>query len=248
MAEGPRLRTVEKYKPPYPLNKFPKDFAFNLGREIVYLIGSRGTPRLEGEDWEEIFARIIGANWKPSNVGLDDVVLQQTAWGAKTVKTQSKKGPSSVSKVRLISGRNSPVYSFGDTQVSERDPNELGEKILSIWNERVSGIRKLYKHLRTVVLVKSDDLLEVSVFEFDTILYVTDNFYWKWNRGNNLEGFTKDSKQHIFTWQPSGSQFTIIEKVPADRLSIRIKKPPYLDRDAFLKAIHFDASWIEIIK
>jgi len=248
MVEEPRLRTVEKYKPPYPLNKFPKEFAFNLGREIVYLIGSRGTSRLEGEDWEEIFARIVGANWKPSNVGLDDVVLQQTAWGAKTVKTQSKKGPSSVSTVRLISGRNSPVYSFGDRQVSECDPDELGEKILSIWNERVAGIRKLYKHLRTIVLIKSDDLLEVAVFEFDTILYPPENFKWKWNKKNNLEGFRIDSKQHTFTWQPHGSQFTIIEKVPPDRLSMRIKKPPYLDRDAFLKAIHFDASWIEIIK
>lgn len=245
MAEGPRLRTVEKYKPPYPLNKFPKEFAFNLGREIVYLIGSRGTPRLEGEDWEEIFARIIGANWKPSNVGLDDVVLQQTAWGAKTVKN---KKPSSASKIRLISGRNSPVYSFGDRQVSECDPNELGEKILTIWNERVAGIRKHYKHLRTIVLIKSDDLLELAVFEFDTIFYQPENFIWKWNKKNNLEGFGKDSNQHLFTWQPHGSQFTIIEKVSADRLSIRIKKPPYLDRDAFLKAIHFDASWIEIIK
>lgn len=248
MAEEPRLRTVEKYKPPYPLNKFPKDFAFNLGREIVYHIGSRGTPRLEGEDWEEIFARIIGANWKPSNVGLDDVVLQQTAWGAKTVKSQNKKGPSSAATVRLISGRNSPVYSFGDRQVSECNPDELGEKILSIWNERVAGIRKLYKHLRTIVLIKSDDLLEVAVFEFDTILYPCENYIWKWNKKKNLEGFNKDRKQHTFTWQPHGSQFTIIEKVPADRLSIRIKKPPYLDRNAFLKAIHFDPSWIEIIK
>lgn len=85
--EKPKLRTVEKYKPPYTLNQFPKDFALSLGREIVYFLASRGTPRLEGTDWEEIFARLIGAEWKPSNVGLDDIVLEQTAWGAKTVKT-----------------------------------------------------------------------------------------------------------------------------------------------------------------
>ena len=83
MADGPRLRTVEKYKPPYPLNKFPKEFPLNLGRELVYLLASRGTTRLEGPDWEEIFARLVGAQWKPSNVGLDDVILQQTAWGSK---------------------------------------------------------------------------------------------------------------------------------------------------------------------
>lgn len=241
---SPKLRTVEKYAAPYPINNFPSDFALNLGKEIVYLLASRGTPRLEGSDWEEIFARLIGAQWKPSNVGLDDVVLEQTAWGAKTVKN---KRPSTVSKVRLISGRNSPVYSFGDREVSECDPNDLGEKVLSIWNERVAGIRKLYKHVRTVVLVKSDDLLELAAFEFETIIYTTDSFWWQWNDRNNLEGYTKSSDVHTFTWQPHGSQFTIIEDVPDHRLAIRIRQPPLLDRNEVLTAIKFDDSWVEVI-
>jgi hypothetical protein len=241
---SPKLRTVEKYAAPYPINNFPSDFALNLGKEIVYLLASRGTPRLEGSDWEEIFARLIGAQWKPSNVGLDDVVLEKTAWGAKTVKN---KRPSTASKVRLISGRNSPVYSFGDREVSECDPNDLGEKVLSIWNERVAGIRKLYKHVRTVVLVKSDDLLELAAFEFETIIYTTDRFWWQWNDRNNLEGYTKSGDVHTFTWQPHGSQFTIIEDVPDQRLAIRIKQPPLLDRNEVLTAIKFDDSWVEVI-
>jgi len=242
---SPRLRTVEKYKPPYPLNKFPSDFAVSLGKEIVYLLASRGVPRLEGSDWEEIFARIVGAKWKPSNVGLDDVILQQTAWGAKTVKNRN---PATVAKVRLISGRNSPVYSFGDREVSECDPNELGEKVLSIWNERVAGIRKLYKHVRTVVLVKSEDLLEVAAFEFETILYSPDDFWWQWNDRNNLEGYRKSSDSHTFTWQPHGSQFTIIEDVPKERLAIRVRRPPKLDRDKVLDALNFDPSWVEVLQ
>lgn len=76
--QSPKLRTVEKYAPPFPLNKFPKEFPYLLGREIVYLLATRVTPRLEGPDWEEIFARLIGGRWKPSNVGLDDVLLEQT--------------------------------------------------------------------------------------------------------------------------------------------------------------------------
>ena len=200
---------------------------------------------MEGSDWEEIFAKLINAKWKPSNVGLDDVVLEQTAWGAKTVKNPN---PSTVSKVRLISGRNSPSYSYGDKRIIEADPNELGEKILTIWNERVAGVRKLYKHVRTIVLIKSDDLLEVAVFEFQTIIYRTEDFWWQWNERNNLEGYTNTSNQHIFTWQPHGSQFTIIENVPKDRLAIRIRKPPLIDRDDVLKAIKFDNSWVEIIK
>lgn len=245
IENAPRLRTVEKYKPPYPLNHFPRNFAYKLGREIVYFLASRGTPRLEGSDWEEIFSRLIGAKWKPSNVGLDDVVLEQTAWGAKTVKNRK---PSAASKIRLISGRNSPVYSFGDREVSECDPNILGEKVLAIWNERVASIRRLFTHVRTVVLIKSNDLLELAVFEYETVIYSPDQFIWKWNKRRNLEGFSKSKNEHKFTWQPHGSQFTIIEYVPADRLAISIKQPPILDKETVLKTLRFDQSWVTILK
>jgi hypothetical protein len=244
MVKGPRLRTVEKYAPPYKLNSFPAGFALALGREIVYLLSSRGTPRLEGTDWEEIFARLVGAEWHPSNVGLDDVVLQQTAWGAKTVKNRR---PSTVSKVRLISGRNSVSFSFGQEKVKNVNPDDMGDKVLAIYNERVSAVRKKYKHLRTVVLVKSDDLLELAVFEFDTIMYDSNAYWWQWNDNDNLEGYSKVGDKHTFTWQPHGSQFTIIEDVPEARLAIRIKQPPRLDRDVVLEALQFDESWVEVL-
>jgi len=212
---------------------------------VVYHLATRTAAILEGTDWEQIFARLIGARWKPSNVGLDDVVLEQTAWGAKTVKNDN---PATTTRIRLISGRNSPVYSFGDREVSECDPNELGEKVLSIWNERVAAIRKLYKHLRSVVLVKSEDLLELAVFEFETVMFPEADFTWHWNKRNNLEGYYTRTNEHKFTWQPHGSQFTIIEQVPSERLAIRIKQPPMLNQSDVLKALKFDSSWIEIIK
>ena len=242
---SPKLRTVEKYRPPFPLNQLPSNFALGLGREIVYHLTTRTATILEGTDWEQIFARLIGARWKPSNVGLDDVVLEQTAWGAKTVKNDN---PATASRIRLISGRNSPVYSFGDREVSECNPDDLGEKVLSIWNERVAAIRKHYKHLRTVVLIKSEDLLEIAVFEFDTVIFPESHFAWKWNKRKNLEGYNKRTDEHKFTWQPHGSQFTIIENVPKDRLAIRIKQPPLLNQEDILAAMNFDPSWIEIIK
>jgi hypothetical protein len=244
MAKSPRLRTVEKYSPPYPLNRFSGAFALNLGKEIVYLLATRGTPRLEGTDWEEIFARLIGAKWQPSNVGLDDIVLQQTAWGAKTVKN---KKPATVSKIRLISGRNSVAFSFGQAKVKDVDPTDMGEKVLSIYNERIAGVRKKFQNLRTVVLVKSDDLLELSVFEFDTIMYEPKAYWWQWNDRDNLEGYNKTDDNHVFTWQPHGSQFTIIENVPEHRLAIRIRKPPLIDRNSVLTALKFDESWVEVI-
>lgn len=242
MKQQPRLRTVEKFEPPYKLNKFPQNFAVSLGRELVYHLATRSS-RLEGPDWEEIFARLIGAEWKPSNVGLDDVVLEQCAWGAKTVKNRV---PSKAKSVRLISGRNSPAFSYDVPNVRDIASDELGEMILNIWNERVSAIKKSYKHLRTVVLVKSDDLLEVAVFELNTERYEPSDYHWTWNKRGNLEGHDTEDI-HRFTWQPHGSQFTIIEKVPSDRLAIRIKQPPILNKEEYLKAIRFDSSWVKVL-
>jgi len=242
--KNPRLRTVEKVKPPYPLNKFPKNFHIALAKEIVYLLATKGRPVLEGAEWEEIFANCIGANWKPSNVGLDDVFLDNCAWGAKTVKSNN---PNKQKTIRLISGRNSPSYSFGTTKTSNADPNKLGEEVLSIWNERVTAIRKYYKHVRTIVLVKSNDLLKIAVFEFETIRYDPELFLWKWNKRENLEGSTKQDNTHRFTWQPHGSQFTIIENVPKDCMCLLIKSPPKIDKNIVIKNLGFDNSWVSII-
>ncbi|MBI3194170.1 MAG: hypothetical protein HYZ34_06860 [Ignavibacteriae bacterium] len=244
-SKPPKLRTVNKSLPPFPLNEFPKEFPFTLGKELVYLLASKGKPILEGPEWEAIFANCIGAEWKPSNVGLDDVILGNTAWGAKTVKTIH---PSTQKKVRLISGRNSPVYSFGDKIDTKADPNIVGKSVLEIWNGRVSAIREKFANLRTVVLIKSNDLTEVVVFEFNTIRYDPELFVWKWNERVNLEGIEKSTEEHRFTWQPHGSQFTIIENVPNKSFVIRIKQPKVLNKEKVLTALGFDKSWITVIK
>ena len=76
--------------------------------------------------------------------------------------------------------------------------------------------------MRTVVLVKSKDYADYLVFEFDTIRYDPELYYFEWNKRMNLEGYERLSKKHKFTWQPSGSQFTIIEDIPEKRLHISI--------------------------
>lgn len=243
-SKHPRLRTVEKIPAPFALNHFPSDFAFKFGKELIYLLATRITPRFEGPDWEEVFARSIEGRWKPSNVGLDDVLLERTAWSAKTVKNSN---PFNCKRVRLISGRNSPSYSFDRDNVHDCDPAELGEEVLSIWNARVNGVRSLYEHLRNVVLIKSDDLLELTVFEMNTIMYDAGCYLWKWNRNQNLVAHEKRTGEHCFTWQPHGSQFTIVENVPDKKICIRLKQPPGLDRDKVLGTMNFDESWIEIV-
>jgi len=243
--EQPRLRGVEKYHPLYRLNQFPHGFAMALGKELVYLLATRNSPRLEGSDWEEIFARCIGAKWCPSNVGLDDVVLEQMAWGAKTIKNKT---PFDVKLVRLISGRNSPAYSYKVNDVKELPNDELGGKILSIWNGRVAEVRKKFSTVRTVVLIKGNDLSEISAFETETVMYDAPEYFWQWNDRQNLEGYEKATKIHRFSWQPHGSQFTVIEDVPEKRLKLRIKRPPLVRQDAVLKSVAFDESWIEIVQ
>lgn len=240
----PRLRTVDKVKPPFSLNQFPPDFGFKLGKEIVYLLATKSTPDLVGPEWEQIFASCIGAAWKPSNVGLDDVILGVCAWGAKTVKDPH---PHQAKIIRLISGRSSPAYSYGQMEL-DADPQEMGNSVLSIWNARVESLRVKFSHLRTVVLIKSGDLTELTVFEFETVLYPVDQYFWSRNKRGNLEGFDKTTAVHLFTWQPHGSQFTIIEPVSQDCLLITLKSPPKLDKDSVLKALNYDDSWVTVIR
>lgn len=228
--------------PPYPLNQFPADFGQKLGKEIVYLLATKSTPSLEDSEWEQIFASCIGAEWKPSNVGLDDVIWNVCAWGAKTVKSSN---PHKAENIRLISGRNSPAYSF-DQQNLDADAQILGNDVLKIWNARVESVRAKFSHLRTVVLIKSDDLTKLAVFETETILYPPDNFIWKRNQRDNLEAYEKDTNFHRFTWQPHGSQFTIIESVPKECLLIKVKTPQKLDKDEVLKALNFDNKWVTV--
>ena len=192
-----------------------------------------------------MFARIVSADWKPSNVGLDDIVLGDCAWGAKTVKHSS---PFTANRVRLISGRNALVYSYDDTSdLKNADVQELGRKILAIYNSRVWAVRKKYRHLRTIVLIKGDELTETSVFEFETVAFNPEEYTWQWNENKNLEGCDSVGR-HCFTWQPHGSQFTIMETVPEDRLRVRVKKPEPLAREVVLDAVGFNSEWVQVIR
>lgn len=217
----------------------------SVAKDIIFSLHARGSVEFEGADWERTFAKAIGAQWKPSNVGLDDIVLGNCCWGAKTIKAQK---PFSQHAVRLISGRNSLDYSYGDADVRKLEPNEVGEKVLSIWNERVSAVRRIHAHVRTVVLLKGPRLLSGAIFELNTERVEPELIHWAWNKNKNLEGHGQDGS-HRFTWQPHGAQFTIIEKVPSSRAKFSVTAPPDLDdegRMALLQRIGYDDSWIRI--
>ncbi len=242
--KDPKLRTVNKSVAPFTLNNFPAEFPYKFGEQLIYILATRGATDIEGSQWEEIFANSIRAKWKPSNVGLDDVVLGNTAWCAKSIKC---KKPSIQKKIRLISGRNDLINSYDYDVQPGKVPNEHGEKVLTIWNERVSSIRELYKHLRTVILIRSYDLIESVIYEFDTIRYDPELYYWEW-KGKNLYGYQKKDKKQKFTWQSGGQQFTIFEDVPTKHILINIKKPDLIPKEFILNEIGFDKSWISFKK
>ncbi len=237
----PRLRTVNKAVAPYPINNFPKSFIEKFTEEMIYLHATKHPVSIEGEEWEQIFALCIGADWKPSNVGLDDVVLDNCCWSAKTVKSNLK-NLGAQKEVRLISGRNSPTYSFGESGIGPdtTDPNEIGKMVLEIWNERVSGIRQIFKFARTVVLVKGENHEEFLIFEADTVRYEPERFHFAWNSRGNLEGYENETQKHRFTWQPHGSQFTIIEEIPKNRLHLKITPPERISKEAVLDSVGYE--------
>lgn len=239
----PRLRTADKIRPPYPLNQFPRETILRVAGGIVYLVHTKCSFGLEGSEWERIFAESIQAEWKPSNIGLDDIQLGNCCWGAKTVK---KSQPSRATSVRLISGRNSPDFSYQISDPRSLPPEEVGRKVLDIWNHRVSSIRQRFAHARTVVLVKSDNLSECAMFEFETLRFESERYRWGWNRRRNLEGRDEEGR-HRFTWQPHGSQFTVVEDVPPDRVAFRLRLPVYRSREETLAELGFDESWVEIL-
>ena len=227
--------------PPYPLGKFPANFISIVGKEIVYLLCTKATTSLEGEEWERIFAKAIGAQWRPSVIGLDDVTFGNCAWSAKTVK-----GNLAQKRVRLISGRNSPSYSFNEGVINKNAaPALIGHEVIAIWNARVENIINRFQYMRTVVLIKSEDLRTLRIFEVETKIYDDKLYRWFWNSRGNLEGH-RDAK-HCFTWQPHGSQFTIIEDIPESCINFQIKSVPKLDEETVLKSIGFDSSQITLL-
>ena len=240
----PRLRDSNKLTELdlYPLNRFPEDIVKSIGAYLVYLLYI-GRKDITGTDWGDAFADAIKGTHLDSPVGIADVVLGKQCWSMKTVKNDR---PFRCTNIRLISGRCSPDYSYGITDPHE-DIQKTGEAVLGIWNERVNIATDHYSQVRTGVLVRSSDMLSYCLFEEDTGRYRTSDYHWDVNKNGNLIGKDNDGKIR-FTWQPHGSQFTIHVEVPEDATRFTIKEPPKLNKDAVLKSIQFDESWVNIIQ
>ena len=198
---------------------------------------------MSGDDWGDIFAAAVNGVHFRSPVGIADVALGNTAWSVKTV---SPGNPAAQDTVRLISGRNSPTYSYGNDDPLA-DIQETGKQVLQIWNARVEEATQRYPHLRTVVLIRNTAALEFTVFELPTVPFDPGDYIWQLNKRNNLEGLARQGNVHAFTWQPHGSQFTIIRAVSGSARSFSIRQPGVMDAAQILASLGYDDSWVTFL-
>lgn len=239
LRDGRRAPNGERY----PLNEIPESLIKKIGGYFVYLLYI-GRKDISGEDWGDAFADAINGVHFDSPVGIADVAADGMAYSMKTVKMPN---PFTSEKVRLISGRCSPDYSYGISDPHE-DIQKTGRAVLEIWNERVNIAHEEFNPVRTSVLVRSYDMLSYLIFEEDTIRYRISDYEWRTNSNGNLIGIHKDTQEHCFTWQPHGSQFTIHAKVPSDAIKFTIQQPPIISKEDILETIEFSEDWVHIIQ
>jgi uncharacterized protein with WD repeat len=85
------------------------------------------------------------------------------------------------------------------------------------------------------------------LFEKETERFITKDYIWKENKNGNLEGFSAFSNKHLFTWQPHGSQFTIMYDIPMSIKRFKMKRPKVFDFEKTMENIGFDNSWVTIL-
>lgn len=242
--ERPKLRDNKGKKPfeLYPLGQIPNEIIYDIAKWMTYHFAI-GKPDIDGEDWGDIFAKALGGEHLGSPVGLADVVFEGMAWSVKSVKQES---PHLAKSIRLISGRCSPDYSYNITDPHQDIP-QTGAAVLNIWNERVNIAKETFEPLRTSVLVRNFNNMKFTLFEQETVRFNIKDFAWRANKNGNLEGFEILTNKHKFTWQPHGSQFTILYDIPVSAQKFQVKRPPVLDFEGTMAQIGFDSSWVTIL-
>ncbi|MDD9955788.1 MAG: hypothetical protein OXP68_06160 [Anaerolineaceae bacterium] len=228
---------------PWPIGEIPDSVLYGIGRQLVHIIAI-GRADITGDDWGGIFAEAVDGTHLGSNVGIDDVVANGTAWSVKTVK---KDNPWRSRRVRLVTGRNSIDFSYGISD-PRRDPQVSGKGVLGIWNERMNSLLDKHNEIRVAVLVRNMISQEFVLFEYQAMQFPIGDYRWefrKHGKSNNLRGYDKSSEEHCFTWQPSGAQFSIFRSVPGSARKFRIEKQiPLIPKTEVLDQIEFSNSWI----
>lgn len=234
----------ERRNCPHGLGELSHELAIEIGKRIIHRLAI-GHSNITGDDFASIFASAISGDHRASPLGLADVVWDGCAW---TVKTVQAKYPFRQKSVRLISGRNNPLYSAGVHDVFE-DIQRTGRAVLDVWNARVDESLHHHDDLRIFVFIRSMGTLEFAMFESEAARFIPAEYEWRLNKNRNFEGFDRETDRHCFTWQPHGAQFTVIHTVPASAYKFRIKQNPgIIEEHHVLRLIRYNDNWIEAVE
>lgn len=98
-------------------------------------------------------------------------------------------------------------------------------------------------------MIRNMPNLQFTLFEKEATRFIPADYAWKKNKDGNLEGYDASTNEHLFTWQPSGSQFTIKHHVPKSAYHFRFtRRPGLIEESKILELIQFEDSWIEEMK
>lgn len=239
----PRLRgSADAAIGPWPVGQIPDSVVLRMGKHIVHRL-AMGEKDISGDDYGDLLAKGVDGEHGAKPLGVVDVVRNGCGWSAKTIK---QRAPHDAAEVRLISGRNSPDYSLG---ISDPRQNiaHTGRAVLAVWNQRVLESHGEYDDLRLMVLVRNMDAQEFLLFEEEVKRFPDGNYEWRENKRGNFEGVEKATGRHCFTWQPHGSQFTIIRLVPGSARRFRINRAvPEIEPEHVWHMINYEDDWIDI--
>lgn len=136
----------------------------------------------------------------------------------------------------------------GSSKSDINDPNadiqETGNDVTSIYNQRIDQARSNYCDTRLGVFIRNMQTLEYSYFERALTPFSVNDFMWRLNKNQNLEAFNR--AQHQFTWQPHGSQLTMIESVPASAVRFRLnQRTNAISLPALSKDVEYTLDWFD---
>ena len=232
---------------PYEVSKVPRKHivAFSEHITMAAYLGIEDEGQRWTTEWPYMFAKSVGGKHIGGSVGHIDVVKGNLAWSLKTIKTV-RKNVYEMPRIRIISGRNSPDFSRGIAN-PRRNITKTGETVIKIWNKRVHDS---FQHCplgpRIAILVRNVPAGHFMYFEIESKKYNPAEYTWKKTQNDTIGGYEKKTDKHMFTWQPTGSQFSIYHDVPEHATIFSIKKLDGVYRESLKKTIGFDKSWITI--
>lgn len=244
--DQPKLRgKAQARKSLYPLGEFPDDIVISIAKQIVHRLAV-GNADIKGDDFGEIFANAVSGVHRMKPLGVTDVVWDGCSWSVKTVHNGK---PFVAKKVRLISGRNSPDFSYGIENPRE-DVQKTGDAVLKIWNRRIDQSMNEHDDLRIVVLIRNINTLEFTLFEYEPTRYIPADYEWRVSKGGTtFWAYKKTTGEHSFVWQTHGAQFTVIKPIPGSAYKFRIKHHVgMLAMEHVLRLVQFKEDWVEKVE